>query len=51
MDLFKKIILKSSIDAGREITILQEMSQSKDHIYPLSFPQGKYLKGLLLRII
>jgi 23S rRNA (cytosine1962-C5)-methyltransferase len=50
-ELFKKIILESAIDAGRDVAVLKELSQGVDHPYGISFPEGRYLKGFLLRIL
>jgi len=50
-ELFKKIILESAIDAGRDVAVLKELSQGVDHPYSISFPEGRYLKGFLLRIL
>jgi 23S rRNA (cytosine1962-C5)-methyltransferase len=49
-DLFQKIVFGASIDAGREVQVLERMSQSKDHPVLLSFPEGEYLKGLVCRV-
>jgi 23S rRNA (cytosine1962-C5)-methyltransferase len=37
------------LDAGVEARILEVFSQSADHPVNLSFPEGAYLKGLLLQ--
>jgi len=49
-DLFQKIVFGASIDAKRDAQIIEEMSQGCDHPVALTFPQGAYLKGLLLRV-
>jgi 23S rRNA (cytosine1962-C5)-methyltransferase len=48
--LFQKIVADAALDAGREPKILQWLSQSPDHPVITSFPEGKYLKGLMLMV-
>ena len=50
-DLFQKIIFSAAVDAGRDVQILQPLSQAPDHPILLSFPESAYLKGLLCRVI
>jgi len=45
--LFQKIVADAAIDAGREMKILRWLSQAPDHPVITSFPEGKYLKGLM----
>jgi len=49
-DLFQKVIFGASIDAGRDLQILERLGQSPDHPVLLSFPEGSYLKGLVCRV-
>jgi 23S rRNA (cytosine1962-C5)-methyltransferase len=49
-DLFQKIIAGAALDAGVDAQIVQHLHASADHPVLLSFPEGAYLKGLLLRI-
>ena len=49
-DLFQKIVFGAAIDAGRDAQIIEKMSQGCDHPIALTFPQGAYLKGLLLKV-
>ncbi len=51
MDLFQKIVADAAIDAGRDVQILQWLSQSADHSIKLHIPESLYLKGLLLRVL
>ncbi|MCS6908178.1 MAG: class I SAM-dependent methyltransferase [Anaerolineales bacterium] len=46
--LFKKIVLAAALDAGREVRILEHLHQAPDHPVSLYFPEGEYLKGLVL---
>jgi 23S rRNA (cytosine1962-C5)-methyltransferase len=51
METFKQIIAWAALDAGKEVQILKQFHQPEDHPISLSFPEGEYLKGLLLRIL
>ena len=48
-DLFQKILAGAALDAGAEVSIVGHFAASADHPVLLSFPEGDYLKGLLLR--
>jgi len=49
-DLFQKIVADAALDAGREARIIRYLSQSSDHPVALVFPEGHYLKGLIIRV-
>lgn len=49
-DLFQKVVFSAAIDAGRDVQILQFLSQGPDHPILLSFPESAYLKGFLCRV-
>ncbi len=49
-DLFQKIIAGAALDAGVNAQIVHYLHASADHPVLLSFPEGAYLKGLVLRI-
>jgi 23S rRNA (cytosine1962-C5)-methyltransferase len=49
-DLFQKIVFGAAVDAGRDVQIIERLSQSSDHPVLLSFPEGEYLKGLVCRV-
>ncbi len=49
-DLFQKIVFGASLDAGREVQIVERLSQAGDHPVLLSFPEAEYLKGLVCRV-
>ncbi|MHA4893861.1 class I SAM-dependent rRNA methyltransferase [Pedobacter sp. PWIIR3] len=51
METFKQIIAWAALDAGKEVQILKQFHQPEDHPVRLSFPEGEYLKGLLLRVL
>jgi 23S rRNA (cytosine1962-C5)-methyltransferase len=48
-DLFRKIIAGAAIDAHVDAVILEHLHASDDHPHSLTFPEGDYLKGLLVR--
>jgi 23S rRNA (cytosine1962-C5)-methyltransferase len=48
-DLFQKIVASAALDAGVEAQIIQHMHQAPDHPIALNFPEGEYLKGLVVR--
>ena len=49
-DLFQKIIAGAALDAGVDAQIIRYLHASADHPVLLSFPEGAYLKGLVLRV-
>ncbi len=49
-ELFQKAVFWAALDAGREVQVIGKMSQAKDHPFSLNFPEGEYLKGLILRV-
>ena len=48
-DLFQKIVAGAALDAGVDASIVGRYTAAADHPVLLSFPEGDYLKGLLLR--
>ena len=48
--LFYDTIVSSAIQAGREIQVLNRLSQPADHPVSVFHPEGEYLKGLVLHI-
>ena len=50
-DLFQKIVFGASVDAGRDVQIIERLSQGPDHPVLLSFPESQYLKGLVCRVL
>ncbi len=48
-DLFQKIVAGAALDAGADAAIIGRFSASADHPVALEFPEGDYLKGLLVR--
>jgi 23S rRNA (cytosine1962-C5)-methyltransferase len=49
-DLFQKIVFGASVDAGRDVQILEGLAQGPDHPVLLTFPESAYLKGLICRV-
>jgi 23S rRNA (cytosine1962-C5)-methyltransferase len=49
-DLFQKIIAGAALDAGVNALIVKKLHAAADHPVLLSFPEGAYLKGLVLRV-
>ncbi|MGD9795023.1 MAG: class I SAM-dependent rRNA methyltransferase [Acidimicrobiia bacterium] len=49
-DLFSKIVFGAALDAGRDVQVVQYLSQAADHPVLLTFPEARYLKGLLCRV-
>ena len=50
-DLFQKVIFGASVDAQRDVQVLEKLSQATDHPILLSFPEGEYLKGFVCRAV
>lgn len=51
IETFKQIIAWAALDAGKEVQIIKQFSQPEDHPVRISFPEGEYLKGLLIRVL
>jgi 23S rRNA (cytosine1962-C5)-methyltransferase len=49
-DLFQKIVFGASVDAGRDVQIIERLGQSPDHPILLTFPESEYLKGFVCRV-
>ncbi len=47
--LFQKIVASAALDAGVEARILRHLEQAPDHPVGIHFPEGAYLKGLIVR--
>lgn len=48
-ELFQKIVAGAALDANVDAQIVQRLGPGADHPVALHFPEGDYLKGLLLR--
>jgi 23S rRNA (cytosine1962-C5)-methyltransferase len=49
-DLFQKIVAGAALDAGVDARIERWLHAAADHPVALNFPEGEYLKGLLLSV-
>lgn len=49
-ELFQKVLFGAAIDAGRQVQIIQTLTQGPDHPVLLTFPESAYLKGFLCRV-
>jgi len=47
-DLFHKIVASAGIDAGVDAYICERLGSAPDHAMTVGFPEGEYLKGLVL---
>lgn len=50
-DLFQKIVFSAGLDAGVDGQVLAFLSQAPDHPVLLTFPEGRYLKGMVIRVL
>jgi 23S rRNA (cytosine1962-C5)-methyltransferase len=50
IELFQKIVAGAALDAGRQARIVRRLCAAADHPVDLAFPEGEYLKGLLLQV-
>lgn len=50
LELFQKIVAGAAVDADREARIIRRLSGTADHPVALNFPEGEYLKGLLVQV-
>lgn len=48
-DLFDKVVAEAAADAKRDFSVLARTLQADDHPISVCFPEGQYLKGLILR--
>jgi 23S rRNA (cytosine1962-C5)-methyltransferase len=48
-DLFRKIIAGAAVDANVDAAVVGRFGAGADHPVALAFPEGDYLKGLLIR--
>ncbi|MGH2581269.1 MAG: class I SAM-dependent rRNA methyltransferase [Anaerolineales bacterium] len=48
--LFQKIVAGAALDAGVDARILHRLTQAPDHPVAVNFPEGEYLKGLVVQI-
>ncbi len=49
--LFNKILSEAAMDAQRDFQVIARTQQAADHPVALSFPEGHYLKGVVMRAL
>jgi 23S rRNA (cytosine1962-C5)-methyltransferase len=49
-ETFQTVVFQAAVDAGREVRVVADLGQPEDHPVLLSFPESRYLKGLLCRV-
>ena len=49
-DLFQKILFGAALDARVDARVIHRLNAGPDHPLLLSFPEGDYLKGLVLQV-
>ena len=50
-DLFQKIIFSASLEAERDVQIVEKLGQASDHPILVTLPESEYLKGFVCRVI
>ncbi len=50
-ELFQKIVAGAALDAGVDAQVVAWLGQPEDHPVSLAFPEGRYLKGLVCRVL
>lgn len=48
--LFTNTVIAASIEAGRDVRILEQLHQPSDHPISAFHPEGEYLKGLVIQV-
>ena len=49
-DLFQKIIFSASLEAERNVQIVEKLGQASDHPILVTLPESEYLKGFVCRV-
>ncbi len=49
-ELFQMVVFQAAVDAEREVRAIAALGQGEDHPVLLTFPESRYLKGLLCRV-
>ncbi len=50
-EAFERMLAAAAKDAGRRLQVLEVASQGADHPVPPAFPEGRYLKFVLCRVV
>lgn len=48
--MFRSMVQSAAIEAGRQVRVIGQLSQSPDHPVSIFHPEGEYLKGLILQV-
>jgi 23S rRNA (cytosine1962-C5)-methyltransferase len=48
-ELFQKIVAGAAADAHVDVVLEKRLAAGLDHPVRLAFPEGEYLKGIILR--
>lgn len=48
--LFRKLVFQAAAQAQRQVRIIHQLTQGKDHPVNIYHPEGEYLKGLVLYV-
>lgn len=48
---FEEVLLDAARDTGRTVQIVERLSQGRDHPERLGFPESRYLKCMVLRVL
>ena len=48
---FLEVVAQASLDAGRELRVLERRTQSRDHPILLTVPETHYLKCIVLQVM
>ncbi len=51
LKLFQQIVFSAAVDGKRDAQIVEKLGQAPDHPIGLNFPEGEYLKGLIVRVV
>jgi 23S rRNA (cytosine1962-C5)-methyltransferase len=49
-ELFQKIVADAALDAEVEARVMEWFSQPSDHPVALNYPEGRYLKGMVVQV-
>ena len=49
LEMFQKIVANAALDASRDARIIRRLAGAADHPIGLAYPEGEYLKGLLVQ--
>jgi 23S rRNA (cytosine1962-C5)-methyltransferase len=47
--VFQQMVWEAAVDAERDAQVVERLSQAPDHPVLLTFPEGEYLKGLVIK--